>query len=218
MHLGSVLAGVIGKQPDLAVALVLGRIASGQAVGPPLDDGLGRLAVACAPEGDVAVLENIADPWADLDLHLEGQPFVGDVAKAVAVRCEVAGAALRVKAERCRAPVFQLEVVGTVVLLEGIVRPVRARAGAGVVHLREAALVGVLHHRFERRAGRVQLSGLVSGADDDLLPAPAPGEDRVDELGTETLAPLDVELLVAVELHRQVVREVREKRARTVGR
>jgi hypothetical protein len=94
MGLGRALAGVVGQQPDLAVALIFGERACTQIVGPILNQQFGRRAFARAPQRDGAVPELVAYTGADLDPDLERHPLVGDVAKAVAVGWEVASGTL----------------------------------------------------------------------------------------------------------------------------
>ena len=152
----------------------------------------------------MAVDKLVAHAGTGLNPNLERHPLVGYVPETVANRCKVRGGVLRVKTVRRRPAVLHLEVVVTERLFERVVWAVRRRTLARVVHLREASAIGVLHHGFERRAGRIQLAGLVAGADDDLLPTATTREVGREELRAETLSPLDVELRVFPKLHCQV--------------
>src|SRR5713101_1285115 len=209
---GRVFTGMVGKQPDFAVQLA-GRAVGvrGEVVRPPVEDLYRRLPFTGDPQVYVAVLKLPIHPRAEYDVLLEGHPFIREVGEAVSRRRKIArraGVPLRVEAEGRRHGILQLEVTGAVRLLERIVGAVGGRTGAGVVHLREAALEGVLDDQLQSRTGTEAIGrigrsapGLVAGPGYVLLPTAATGVDVCKQGGREPLTPLYIELLASAELH-----------------
>src|SRR5207245_9679324 len=87
---GRILAGVVGKQPDLPELLVRGRVAGAQVGGAPVERRLTGLSRPRDPELDVAMNELVVHARAGSDMDLERHPLTRRIAEAIAVRREVA--------------------------------------------------------------------------------------------------------------------------------
>src|SRR5260221_506897 len=158
-------------------------------------------------------------PSADPDMNLERHPLVGLIGYAVS-----RGVGARVVAVgKARRGILRMDDAAGRGYVKTLVMTVLD--SAAVVHLRDAALKGVLGDDLQLRAAEGAIAALVLGngaagraagivtlPDDGLLPAAAaPVDDGVlgvDEFGREALAPLDVKFRVLAELRHEIVGEV----------
>jgi hypothetical protein len=205
MALRGVLSGLIRREPDLAVPLVLGRIAGGKVVGAIVDDEFRWLSFACHPKPDIAVHELVVDAGSDLDLDLKRHPLIGKPTEAIPVRRKHPGVSLRIETSRTWPGILDFDV-GSVrtseALGKDIVCAVRGRARARVIQNWGSLKIPGLNDNPDRFTRGIDLRRLIAGRNDRLLNAAAV-EYVVcrDELRTEALPPLHVKLGVLSELH-----------------
>src|SRR6267142_1040614 len=96
------------------------------------------------------------DSRAGLDVDLESHPLGWKISKTVSVGRIVAGRtvlALRVEAIGGRTRLLELVIGASERLVKGIIRAVRSRSGAGLIHLGKTAREHILGDRLQGRAG-----------------------------------------------------------------